>query len=105
MQRLRVTSAVAFLALLLASSEAGAEPNELATEPRARRSAEILVDLDHPRPDSGWLDAHMQRFHVRHKRGVAYTQPLDLGERGAELSVIGPGVSGKSVGLAVEFRF
>jgi len=86
------------------SMPAGAE--ESPTKTRIRTGASVLAHVDRERVDSSWLTGHLNRMRLHERRGFAYTQAFDKGEKGLELNVHGPAVgSKKALGLGIELRF
>ena len=70
-----------------------------------RRSVEILAAIEQPEGDKSWLSHHLDRIHVNRKTGLAYTQPLNLADHDIELSLRGPALDRKRLGLSFEIRF
>jgi hypothetical protein len=99
---------IVFSALVLLSTAGGAAAEEEATplpeQPR-RHSAEVLARVEQPEAEASWLSHHLNRIHFHGKAGLAYTRPVGLAERQLELSLRGPALGRKRVGLSFEIRF
>ena len=94
------------LALLLtAGGASGEEETTSSPEQSVRRSVEILDHIEQPRRHEGWLSHHLDRIHFNGKAGLAYTRPLRLDERNLEITLSGPALDTKSLGLSFEIRF
>jgi hypothetical protein len=94
------------LALLLTAGGAAAEDEATPSpEQSRRRSVEILAHIDQPEAEESWLSHHLARIHLHGKTGLEYTRPLSLAERDLELSLRGPALGRKSLGLSFEIRF
>ena len=94
------------LALLLtAGGAAGEEEATPSPEQPLRRSVEILAHIERPEAQQSWLSHHLDRIHVHRKSGIAYTRPLSLADHDFELSLRGPALNKKTLGLAFEIRF
>jgi hypothetical protein len=94
------------LALLLtAGGAAGEEEETTSLEPPRRRSVEILAHIEKPEREESWLSHHLNRIHFHKKSGLAYTQPLSLADHDLELSLRGPALDKKTLGLSFEIRF
>lgn len=94
------------LALLLtAGGAAGEEETTSSPEQSLRRSVEILAHIEQPEAQESWLSHHLDRIHFHRKAGLAYTRPLRLADRDLELSLSGPALNRKSLGLSLEIRF
>jgi hypothetical protein len=94
------------LALLLTAGAARAEDEQaLSPEQSRRRSAQILAYMDQPEAEESWLDHHLARIHLHGKTGFAYVHPLRLAEHDLKLSLRGPALGKKRVGLSLEIRF
>jgi hypothetical protein len=87
-------------ALLLAAAPAGADEGDGDTGLK-----QALPSVDAPPRQGGWLRAQLAHVHVHKKTGLAYTRRVDGGERGYVVSVRGPGLGHKRLGLSVELRF
>ena len=93
------------LALLLtAGGAAGKEEATSSPEQSIRRSVEILAHIEQPEAQESWLSHHLDRVHLHGKAGLAYTQPLSLAGRDLEISLQGPALDGKSLGLGLSFE-
>ena len=105
--RLRIFVALVLIfGLSLVAYGAQANDNDADFEATSPRGAEILYHIDRPGPGKSWLSLHIERIAVHKKAGLAYTQKLNLGERGMSFSVRGPAMGRKKrVGLSVELRF
>jgi hypothetical protein len=94
------------LALLLtAGGAAGEEEATPSSEQPLRRSVEILAHIEQPEAQQSWLSHHLDRIHFHRKSGIAYTRPLSLARHDLELSLRGPAINKKSLGLSFEIRF
>ncbi len=94
------------LALLLtAGGAAGEEEATPSPERPLRRGVEILAHIEQPKAQESWLSQHLDRIHVHRKAGLAYTRPLSLADRDLELSLRGPALDKKTLGLSFEIRF
>jgi len=93
------------LTLVGLSTEALAAPDEETKEaPRRQRAREILVRMEEPRGETrSWLEQHVS---VQKRRGLVYHYkvPTD-GDRKVILSVGGPALKRKRLGLMFEVRF
>jgi len=98
-----VLSALALL--LTAGGAAGEDAAAPSPEQSRRRSAQILSHVEQPEGETSWLQHHLDRIHFHRKSGLAYTQQLSLAEHDLELSVRGPALDRKHVGLSFEIRF
>lgn len=98
-----VLSALALL--LMAGGAAGEDEATSPPEQVRRRSAEILAQIEQPEGETSWLQHHLDRIHFHRKAGFAYTQPLSLAEHDLQLSLRGPALDRKHVGLTFEIRF
>jgi hypothetical protein len=58
-----------------------------------------------PPPQRGWLRSQLAHLHLHKKSGLAYTRRLDRGERDYVVSVRGPALGHKRLGLSLELRF
>jgi hypothetical protein len=94
------------LALLLtAGGAAGQDEATTSPERPRRRSVEILAHIEQPKAEASWLSQHLDRIHFHKKAGLTYTRPLSLAEHDLELSLRGPALDKKSLGLSFEIRF
>ena len=94
------------LALLLtAGGAAGEEETTSSPEQPLRRSVEILAHIEQPEAQQSWLSHHLDRIHIDRKMGLTYTRPLSLAEHDFELSLRGPALNKKTLGLSFEIRF
>ena len=91
--------------LLTAGGASGEDETTDSPEPSPRRSAEILAQVEQPEAEATWLSHHLDRVRFHKKAGLAYTRPLNLAERDFELSLCGPALDRKRVGLSLEIRF
>lgn len=95
---------VAGLTLVALSTAAQANPEEETSQPvRRHRTSEILMRIEEPRSETGsWLD-HVS---VRRGVGVVYRHKFEMdGDRKLVLSVGGPALKRKRLGLLFEVRF
>ena len=93
------------LTIVALSSEALAAPDEEVKEaPRRHRAAEILVRMEVPRGETrSWLEEHVS---IRKGMGLAYHYKVETeGDRKVILSVGGPALKKKRLGLMFEVRF
>lgn len=65
----------------------------------------VLPSVDAGPAQGSWLREQLARVHVHKKTGFAYTRRVDRGERDYVVSVRGPGLGRKRLGLSVELRF
>ena len=94
------------LALLLTAGGAAGEEEAMPSPEQSRlRSVEILAHIEQPEAEESWLSHHLNRVHVHHKAGLAYTRSLSLAEHDLELSLRGPALDSKSLGFSFEIRF
>jgi len=94
------------LALLLTSGGAAGDEEETPSpESPRRRSVEILAHVEKPEGNESWLSHHLDRIHFNKKTGLAYTRPLSLAHHDLQVSVRGPALDRKTVGLSLEIRF
>jgi hypothetical protein len=94
------------LALLFtAGGAAGEEEETTSLEKPRRRSIEILEHMEKPEREESWLTHHLDRIQFHKKAGLAYTQPLSLADHDFELSLRGPALNKKTLGLTFELRF
>jgi len=93
------------LTLVALSTEALAAPDEDIQEaPRRHRTREILIQMEEPRGESrSWLEQHVS---VRKGSGLVYHYKIETdGDRNVILSVGGPALKRKRLGLLFEVRF
>jgi hypothetical protein len=94
------------LALLLTAGGAAGEEEETPSLEQSRlRSVEILAHIEKPDREQSWLSHHLSRIHFHKKAGLAYTQPLSLADHDLELSLRGPALNKKTLGLTLEIRY
>ena len=94
------------LALLLtAGGAAGEEETTPSAEKPRRRSVEILAHIEQPEAQQSWLSHHLDRVHLHEQAGFAYTRPLSLADHDLEISLRGPALDKRSLGLSFEIRF
>ena len=105
MRRTPIIVMSALVLLLTAGGAAGEDEAAPSLEKSHRRSAEILAHMDQPEAEASWLSHHLDRIHFHSKTGLAYTRPLAVAERDLELSLRGPALGKKRVGLSFEIRF
>jgi hypothetical protein len=105
MWRVPVIFFSALALLLTAGGAAGEEEETTSLEQQRRRSIEILDHMEKPEREQSWLSHHLDRIHFHRKTGLAYTQALNLAEHDLELSLRGPALSKKALGLSFEIRF
>lgn len=98
-----VFSALAML--LTAGAAAGQDKATPPPEESHRRSVEILAHIEQPEGEQSWLSHHLERIHFHRKAGLAYTQPISLAEHDFELSLRGPAIGRRRLGLSFEVRF
>ncbi len=91
--------------LLIAGGAAGEEEVVPSPKQSLLRSVEILAHIEQPEAQKSWLSHHLDRIHVHRKSGIAYTRPLSLARHDLELSLRGPALNEKSLGLSFEIRF
>jgi hypothetical protein len=91
--------------LLTAGAAAGQDKATPQPEESRRRSVEILAHIEQPEGEQSWLSHHLERIHFHRKAGLAYTQPISLAEHDLELSLRGPALGRKRLGLSFEVRF
>ena len=99
---------IVFSALALLLTAGGAAGQDEATPPpqeSRRRSVEILAHIEQPEGEQSWLSHHLDRIHFHRKAGLAYTQPLSLADHDLELSLRGPALGPRRLGLSFEIRF
>ena len=92
------------LALLLCAAEATANPEEETKEPHRRpRTTQVLYRMDAPRVESGnWIE-HVS---IRKGVGLVYHYKIETDdERKIILSVGGPALKKKRLGVMFEVRF
>ncbi len=92
------------LTMVALSTEAQATPEEETNQPpRRHRTSEILMRIEEPRSETAsWLD-HVS---VRKGTGLVYRHKLETdGDRKPVLSVGGPALKRKLLGLMFEVRF
>jgi hypothetical protein len=89
------------------AERAGAEPGdrERGRDTAHRPRVEVLLDVDGPSRERGWLDFHLERVRLHKKRGLAYTRRVERSGTDLELSVVGPALERRRVGVAFEIRF
>jgi hypothetical protein len=89
------------------AERAGAEPSgrERPHDGAHRPRIEVLLDLDGANRERGWLDLHLERVHLHKKSGLAYTRRVERSGTDLELSVVGPALERRRVGIAFEIRF
>jgi hypothetical protein len=93
------------LTMVALSSEALAtEDEELKQAPRRHRASEILIRAEEPRGETrSWLEEHVS---VRKGVGLVYHYKVETeGDRKPVLSVGGPVLRRKHLGLMFEVRF
>ena len=93
------------LTLLALSTEALAGPDEEPKQaPRRYRSSEILLRAEEPRGETrSWLEEHVS---VRKGVGLVYNYRVETeGDRKPVLSIGGPVLQRKHLGLMFEVRF
>jgi hypothetical protein len=105
MRRTSLIVLCALALLLTANGAAGKDDATPSPEQSRRTSAEILAHIDQPEAQKSWLSLHLDRIHFHRKTGLAYTHSLALPERDLELSLRGPALGRKSLGLSLEIRF
>jgi hypothetical protein len=92
------------LAVMILAAEAFADPEEDAKEaPRRPRTSQVLFRADTPRDESGnWID-HLS---IRKGVGLVYHYKIEADDdRKIVLSVGGPALKKKRLGLMFEVRF
>ena len=105
---MRRASLIVFSALALLLTAGGAAGEDEATPPpeeSRRRSVQILAHIEQPEAEQSWLSHHLDRIHFHRKAGLSYTRPLSLAEHDLELSLRGPALDRKRVGVSFEVRF
>ena len=91
---------VAIGVLLLTAGGAQADPETAAPGPH------LLPPVSAPPPARrSWLRSELSRVHIHKKTGLAYTRQLERDGADLELSVRGPGLGRKRLGLSIELRF
>jgi len=94
------------LTLVALSTEAFADPTDEATpeKPLRHRTSEILIRMEEPRGETrSWLEEHVS---VRKGMGLAYHYKVPTeGDRKVIMSVGGPALKRKRLGLMFEVRF
>jgi hypothetical protein len=93
------------LTLVALSTEALATPDQETKEaPRRHRTSEILIRMEEPRGETrSWLEEHVS---VRKGTGLVYHYKVEMdGDRKLMLSVGGPALKRKRLGLMFEVRF
>ena len=105
MWRVPVIVFSALALLLTAGGAAGEEEETTSLEQQRRRSIEILEHIEKPEREQSWLSHHLDRIHFHRKAGLAYTQPLSLADHDLELSLRGPALGPRRLGLSFEIRF
>ena len=96
-------TAILTVALLLASGgTARAEESAEEEESRTQRGREIISQVEKPDSRESWFRTHIR---IRKKRGIEYRRPLVVGKREVRLSIYGPLISKKRLGLGFEVRF
>ncbi len=94
------------LTMVALSTEARATPDEETKQaPRRHRTSEILLRMEEPRvaETRSWLEEHVS---VRKGMGLVYRYQVETeGDRKVVLSVGGPAVKRKRLGLMFEVRF
>ena len=66
---------------------------------------QILAHIEKPEAEASWLSYHLDRIHLHSDTGLAYTRQLNLAERDLALSLRGPALGKRTVGLSFEIRF
>jgi hypothetical protein len=95
--------AILTVALLLAlGGTARAEDSTDEEEPRTQRAREIISEVEKSDPEQSWLRTHIR---IRKKRGIEYRRPLTMGKRDVLLSIYGPVMPKRRLGLGFEVRF
>lgn len=98
-------SRVVFVAtgvLILAAASAQADPE---APPAPAPSHYDLPAVGAPDSQRSWLRTHLSRVRIHKKTGLAYTTRLQRDGSDLELSVRGPGMGRKRLGLSLEVRF
>ncbi|MFI5216454.1 MAG: hypothetical protein ACHQ3O_07910 [Candidatus Limnocylindria bacterium] len=100
-----LTPLVTGLTMVALSTEALADPIEETREkPRRHRTSEILTRIEMPRGETrSWLEEHVS---IRKGMGLAYHYKVETEDhRKVILSVGGPALKKKRLGLMFEVRF
>jgi len=93
------------LTMVALSAEALASPDEETNPaPRRHRASEILLRIEEPRGETrSWLEEHVS---VRKGTGLVYHYKVETdGDRKVVLSIGGPALKRKRLGLMFEVKF
>lgn len=100
----RACAIVLLLMPLLTGARAGAEETGAQADHELRRSAEILLHVDHAAPGRSWLETQREHIHLR-RSGLVYSRPLQLGERRYQLGLTAKRLHGNRYGVGFELQF
>jgi hypothetical protein len=87
------------LALLLLPHAASASDPEVREKPR--RATEIIAPVEDRLAEPSWTS----HIHIKKKHGLEFKRTLNVGDRPVILSVHGPLIRHKRLGLGFEFKF
>jgi hypothetical protein len=97
----RATGVAAVISGALILGAAGAS----ADRGQAGAAAQGPAGADAAQQGDSWLSVQLDHVRLHKKGGLAYTRRLDRDDRDLVLSLHGPAMSHKRVGLAFEVRF